>query len=137
MGLFDSIAGDLLGSISNVSAEHHAGLLDAVSGLLNNPQVGGVSGLIGAFEKQGLGSVIASWVGSGQNLQISPEQIQAVLGEEHIQGIAQKLGLSTQDVASHLSQLLPSIIDKMTPNGQVPAQQDVGGLMGMLKGALS
>lgn len=137
MGLFDSIAGDLLGSISNLSAEHHAGLLDAVSGLLNNPQVGGVSGLIEAFEKQGLGGVIASWVGSGQNLQISPEQIQAVLGDEHIQGIAQKLGLSTQDVASHLSQLLPSIIDKMTPNGQVPAQQDVGGLMGMLKGALS
>lgn len=137
MGLFDSIAGDLLGSISNVSAEHHAGLLDAVSGLLNNPQIGGVSGLIDAFEKQGLGGVIASWVGSGQNLQISPEQLQAVLGEEHIQGIAQKMGLSTQDVASHLSQLLPSIIDKMTPNGQVPAQQDVGGLMGMLKGALS
>ena len=137
MGLFDSIAGDLLGSISNLSAEHHAGLLDAVSGLLNNPQVGGVSGLIEAFEKQGLGGVIASWVGSGQNLQISPEQIQAVLGDEHIQGIAQKLGLSTQDVASHLSQLLPSIIDKMTPNGQVPAQQDVGGLMGMFKGALS
>lgn len=137
MGLFDSIAGDLLGSISNLSAEHHAGLLDAVSGLLNNPQVGGVSGLIEAFEKQGLGGVIASWVGSGQNLQISPEQIQAVLGDEHIQGIAQKLGLSTQDVASHLSQLLPSIIDKMTPNGQVPAQQDVGGLMGLLKGALS
>ncbi|MDE2000737.1 MAG: DUF937 domain-containing protein [Burkholderiales bacterium] len=137
MGLFDSIAGDLLGSISNVSAEHHAGLLDAVSGLLNNPQVGGVSGLIEAFERQGLGGVIASWVGSGQNLQISPEQIQAVLGDEHIQGIAQKLGLSTQDVASHLSQLLPSIIDKMTPNGQVPAQQDIGGLMGMLKGALN
>ncbi|MDE2078555.1 MAG: DUF937 domain-containing protein [Burkholderiales bacterium] len=137
MRLFDSIAGDLLGSISNLSAEHHAGLLDAVSGLLNHPQVGGVSGLIEAFERQGLGGVIASWVGSGQNLQISPEQIQAVLGDEHIQGIAQKLGLSTQDVASHLSQLLPSIIDKMTPNGQVPAQQDIGGLMGMLKGALN
>lgn len=136
MGLFDSIAGDLLGSLSNVSSEHHAGLLDAVSGLLNNPQIGGVSGLMQAFEKQGLGGVIASWVGTGQNLQISPDQLQSVLGEEHIQAIAQKLGLSTQDVASHLSQLLPSVIDKMTPNGQLPAQQDLGGLMNLVKGAL-
>jgi uncharacterized protein YidB (DUF937 family) len=136
MGLFDSIAGEVLGALSNANPEHHAGLLDAVSGLLNNPQVGGVGGLIEAFEKQGLGGVIASWVGTGQNLPISPEQLQAVLGDAHVQEIAQKLGISTQDVASHLSQLLPSLIDKMTPNGQVPTGPGLDGVLGAIKGAL-
>ena len=136
MGLFDSIAGEVRGALSNVGSEHHAGLLDAVSGLLNNPQIGGVSGLMTAFEKQGLGGVIASWVGTGQNLPISPEQLQGVLGDEHLQAIAQKLGLSTTDVATHLSQLLPSVIDKATPNGQVPQGDGLGGVLGAIKGAL-
>ncbi|TAK94365.1 MAG: DUF937 domain-containing protein [Aquabacterium sp.] len=136
MGLFDSIAGEVLGALSNANSEHHAGLLDAVSGMLNNPQIGGVTGLIQAFEKQGLGGVMSSWVGTGQNLPISPEQLQSVLGNEHIQAIAQKLGISTQDVSTHLSQLLPAVIDKMTPNGQVAQGDAFGSVLGAIKGAL-
>lgn len=136
MGLFDSISSEVLGALSNASPEHHAGLLDAVSGLLNNPQIGGVTGLIGVFERQGLGGVIASWVATGQNLPISPDQLQAVLGDEHIQAIAQKLGISTQDVATHLSQLLPSIVDQMTPNGQVAQGNELSNVLGAIKGVL-
>jgi uncharacterized protein YidB (DUF937 family) len=136
MGLFDAISSQVLGSLSGASGEQHAGLLEAVSGLLNNPQIGGISGLVAIFEKQGLGGVVSSWVGTGQNLPISAEQLQSVLGNEQIQAIAQRMGLSTQDVSSHLSQLLPAVIDKMTPNGQVPANSDLGGLLGAIKGAL-
>lgn len=144
MGLFDSIASEVLGSLSGVSAEHHAGLLEAVSGLLNNPQIGGLSGLVTLFEQQGLGGVIGSWIGTGQNQAISAQQIQSVLGDGHLQAIAQSLGLSSPDVASHLAQLLPQLIDKMTPNGQLPTGGaagsalggELGGLLGGLKGML-
>jgi len=133
MGLFDSIAGQVLGSLSGSSASQHAGLVGAIESMLNSPQVGGLSGLIAAFEQKGLGGVAASWVGTGQNLPISPEQLQAVLGSEQVQAIAQKLGLSSQEVSGHLAELLPQVIDKLTPSGSIP--QD-GGELGGLLGAL-
>jgi uncharacterized protein YidB (DUF937 family) len=104
-----------------------------VGNLLNNQQ-GGLSGLISAFEQNGLGNVVASWVGTGQNLPISAEQLQSVLGNEQVQAIAQKLGFSTQDVSAHLANLLPQVVDKLTPGGTVPEGNAVGGLMGALKG---
>lgn len=136
MGLLDTLASQVLGSLSGANTEHQAGLMDAVSGMLNDPQVGGVSGLVSAFEQQGLGGIIGSWIGTGKNLPISPEQLQSVLGDERIQAIAKGMGLSTQDVSSHLSQLMPTLIDKMTPDGQAPAAGEVGGLLQAIKGAL-
>ncbi len=135
MGLLDSIAGQVLGSLGNGSATNAApgGLMDVVGNLLNNQQ-GGLSGLISAFEQNGLGNVVASWVGTGQNLPISAEQLQSVLGNEQVQAIAQKLGFSTQDVSAHLANLLPQVVDKLTPGGTVPEGNAVGGLMGALKG---
>jgi uncharacterized protein YidB (DUF937 family) len=135
MGLLDSIAGQVLGSLGNGGAANAApgGLMDVVGNLLNNQQ-GGLSGLISAFEQNGLGNVVASWVGTGQNLPISAEQLQSVLGNEQVQAIAQKLGFSTQDVSAHLANLLPQVVDKLTPGGTVPEGNAVGGLMGALKG---
>jgi uncharacterized protein YidB (DUF937 family) len=104
-----------------------------VGNLLNNQQ-GGLTGLISAFEQNGLGSVVASWVGTGQNLPISAEQLQSVLGNEQVQAIAQQLGFSTQDVSAHLANLLPQVVDKLTPDGSVPEGNAIGGLMGALKG---
>jgi uncharacterized protein YidB (DUF937 family) len=135
MGLLDSIAGQVLGSLGNGGAANAApgGLMDVVGNLLNNQQ-GGLSGLISAFEQNGLGNVVASWVGTGQNLPISAEQLQSVLGNEQVQAMAQKLGFSTQDVSAHLANLLPQVVDKLTPGGTVPEGNAVGGLMGALKG---
>lgn len=135
MGLFDSIVGQVSGALGGAAGQQ-GGLLEAVSGLINNPQTGGLSGLIAAFEQQGLGHVIGSWIGTGQNLPISADQLQAVLGNEQVQAIAQKLGLSTQDIASHLSQILPQAVDHVTPDGTVPQgdalQSAIGGLLGSL-----
>ncbi len=126
MGLLDSIVGQVAGAFSSGSTagQPPGGLLEIVTGLLTNPQTGGMQGLIQAFEQQGLGHVIGSWIGTGQNLPISADQLQAVLGNEQVQAMAQKLGLSTQDMATHLSQLLPQAVDHVTPDGQVP-QGDV------------
>jgi len=132
MGLFDSLAGQVLGSLSGSSGSPHPGLAGVIESVVNNPQTGGLSGLIAAFEQKGLGGVVASWVGTGQNLPISPEQLQAVLGSEQVQALAQQLGMSPQQMSGHLAEILPQVIDKLTPGGSVPQGNELGGLLGAL-----
>ena len=120
MGLLDSIVGQVSGALegSVPGGQVHPGLVDVVSSLMQNG--GGLQGLVGQFEQQGLGHIVSSWIGTGQNLAITPEQVQSVLGESHIQAVAQKLGLSTGDVTNQLAGLLPHAVDSVTPGGAMP-----------------
>ena len=120
MGLLDSIVGQVAGSLqgSVPPGQVHPGLLDVVSSLMT--QGGGLQDLVNQFESQGLGGVVASWIGTGQNLAITPEQVQSVLGDSHIAGVAAKLGLQPQDVANQLAGLLPHAVDTVTQGGVVP-----------------
>ena len=120
MGLLDSIVGQVAGSLQNSvpGGQVHPGLMDVVSSLMT--QGGGLQGLINQFESQGLGNVVSSWIGTGQNLAITPEQVQSVLGDSHIADVAAKLGLQPQDVANQLAGLLPHAVDSVTPTGAVP-----------------
>ena len=120
MGLLDSIVGQVAGALegSVPDAQVHPGLMDVVSQLMT--QGGGMQGLVSQFEQQGLGHVVSSWIGNGQNLAITPDQVQAVLGEPHIAAVAQKLGLSPADVTNQLAGLLPHAVDSVTPGGAVP-----------------
>ena len=120
MGLLDSIVGQVAGSLQDSvpPGQVHPGLLDVVSSLMT--QGGGLQGLINQFESQGLGGIVSSWIGTGQNLAITPEQVQSVLGESHIADVAAKLGLQPQDVANQLAGLLPHAVDSVTPAGAVP-----------------
>jgi uncharacterized protein YidB (DUF937 family) len=101
----------MLGGSSNPLA---TGLLQMI-----NNQPGGVAGLVQSFHEKGLGEVASSWVGNGQNLPISADQIQQVLGSEQVKQLAAKAGISPDVAGSSLAQLLPTLIDKLTPNGQV------------------
>ncbi|MDP2867333.1 YidB family protein [Methyloversatilis sp.] len=136
MGLFDSIAGQVAGALSGQSGAQGSGLLQILMSLINNPQTGGLQGLIAAFQDKGLGDLVSSWVGTGQNLPITPEQLQSVLGSGQIGQIAQQLGLSSQEVSGQLSALLPQVIDGITPNGQVPEGDAMQNALGMLSGLL-
>jgi len=95
--------------------------MEVVIGLLNSPQVGGIQGLLNAFKDKGLDDAVSSWVSSGPNLPVSGDQVHAVLGSEQMQSIAQQLGLSSSEVSSGLANLLPQVIDRLTPNGEVSA----------------
>jgi uncharacterized protein YidB (DUF937 family) len=137
MGLLDSV----IGAIGSTSAGGRGGqpdLMGALIGLLGQGQgaggLGGLAGLVDKFQQGGLGDVVNSWVGTGQNLPISADQLSRVLGHDTVSGLAQQLGQGHGDVLGQLSQLLPQVVDKLTPNGQVP-QGDVGG-MGDLAGML-
>lgn len=134
MGLLDSVVGALAGGQSGGESP----LLNVVMQLINNPQTGGLGGLVQSFQQGGLGSIVNSWVSSGQNLPISAEQIQAVLGGGQLQNIAAQLGMSTEQASGGLADLLPQLVDKLTPNGQVPEGGDLlaQGLDMLKKGGL-
>jgi uncharacterized protein YidB (DUF937 family) len=116
MGLFDSVVGALAGGQSGGESP----LLNVVMQLINNPQTGGLSGLVQSFEQGGLGEVVKSWVSTGQNLPISAEQIKAVLGDGKLQEIASQMGISPDQASGSLAELLPKVVDHLTPNGQLP-----------------
>ncbi|MEH0198948.1 YidB family protein [Caulobacter sp. CCNWLY153] len=94
---------------------------------------GGVGGLVDAFQKGGLSEVAQSWVSSDQNLPVSPEQIQAVLGSGVVGQFAEKLGVDPQTAAAKLSEILPGLVDKLTPGGKLP-DEGLGGAVGDLLG---
>lgn len=112
-----------------------AALLQMVLGMLaNNGQGGGLAGLMEKFQAAGLGEQVNSWVGSGQNLPVSPEQLGNVFGQDQMSQMAEKMGLSTGDLGAQLSQMLPQAVDRVTPGGQVPegGLGELGDLLGQL-----
>src|SRR5271166_1651826 len=115
MGLLDS----LLGNVSGGGASGQSPL--ALMALQLIQQQGGLPGIISKFEHGGLAAQAGSWVGTGANLSITGSQLQEVIGSGSIGQIAQQLGLSHGDASAGLAQLLPQLIDHLTPNGQVPA----------------
>lgn len=115
-------------------------LLPVVVGMLaNDGKLGGLGGLMEKFNNAGLGDAAKSWVGTGENAPISGDQIGQVLGGDMMGELASKLGMSQGDAAGSLAQMLPGLIDQLTPNGQAPAGGlgNSGDLMGMLGGLLS
>ncbi len=82
--------------------------------------MGGLGDLIGRFTQGGMGDVIGSWIGHGQNAPISGSQVTDVLGSDAISKIAAQLGLSHAEAADQVSQVLPQVVDHLTPQGQVP-----------------
>lgn len=138
MGLFDSIMGGVLGNLGiGGSGDSGGGFAGAALEMLNNVP-GGLSGLIGKFNESGLGNIASSWVSTGQNLPISADQITSALGPDMLGGLASKLGIGTGDVAQQLSGLLPGLIDKLTPDGNLPSGvgllEQAGKLFGGLGG---
>lgn len=102
-------------------------LLNAALSLLGG-QGGGLNGLVQAFSKQGLGDVVNSWVGTGQNLPISADQIHSALGAQQLSQFASQAGLAPEAAGSTLASLLPTLVDKLTPDGQIPAGGQLPGL---------
>ncbi len=119
MGFLDEMAKGFLGKVLGGSGSQNP-LMDIVLGLISNPQTGGLQGLIQTFKEKGLGDAVSSWISTGENQPVSGSQIQHALGGNFIQQIAEKLGSSGSEVSGGLANLLPEIIDKLTPNGSLP-----------------
>lgn len=111
------VLSDMLGG-GNTSGNNQAGTNQGGGMLGGSSSTGGIGGLASMFESAGLGHIVQSWIGNGQNSSVSPDQLSSVLGDK-VQGMAQQAGLSQGDFLSQLSQHLPGAVDQSTPNGQV------------------
>jgi uncharacterized protein YidB (DUF937 family) len=111
MGFLDGLLGGIVG----------AEMATVVNGFIEKR--GGVKGIVDQFEKEGFGPTVRSWVGVGENLPITADEIHKVLGNETVQQLAAKIGVSPDELAAKLSQILPAAVDKATPNGTIPPQQ--------------
>jgi len=135
MGLLSEILKNVAGG--TLTTDNHNQLFATVVGMLTNSQTGGLPGLLEAFKNKGLGEIAGSWVKTGPNLPVSPSQIQQVLGKGQIQQVAQKMGLSTTDAADAVSKLLPEVVDKLTPKGNIEPSDLLGEGLQVLKGFFS
>jgi len=119
VGILDEMAKGLIGKVLGGGSSQNP-LMNIVLGLITNPQTGGLQGLIQTFKEKGLGDAVSSWISTGENQPVSGDQIQHALGGNFIQQIAEQLGSSKSEVSGSLSNLIPEIIDKLTPSGTLP-----------------
>jgi uncharacterized protein YidB (DUF937 family) len=91
--------------------------------------LGGLGGLLNKLQQGGLGSAANSWVGSGQNQPASPGQLGSALGPNILKTLAQQSGLSEDELTKQLSQVLPGLVDKLTPNGRLPTMAELSNMM--------
>src|SRR5262245_39473301 len=108
MGMFDGLLGGIVG----------AGMVTVVNGILEKH--GGLQGVVSEFERNGLGPTVQSWVGTGTNQPISADEVHRAIGPDLLQQLAAKSGMSVQELAQKLSQVLPQAVDRMTPGGTIP-----------------
>jgi uncharacterized protein YidB (DUF937 family) len=147
MGLLDSVLGGMLGGGQQQQQGGAGALINIVAGMLANRGsadggggaaggLGGLAGLAEQFQRGGMGDVMNSWIGKGENLPIAPDQLGSVLGGDLLGKLTQQTGMGQGDLLGQLSQLLPQMVDKATPDGAVPAGGlgDIGAILGKLGG---
>ena len=118
MGLFDEFAKQVAGAAqalaSGQAPELARGFFDQLQ------ERGGIDGLIRRFQEQGLGDVIASWIANGPNLPITPEQLARVFDPDQLRMLSNRAGIAMGRVPEALAALLPTLVDRLTPDGEVP-----------------
>lgn len=144
MGFLDSVLGNVLGGGQQQQGGGAGALVNIVAGMLaHNGQgaagassgplggLGGLAGLAEQFQRSGLGDVMSSWIGTGQNLPISADQLSRVLGSDAVAQLAQHTGMDSGALLGQLTQLLPQMVDHATPEGRIPAGGvgDIGSIL--------
>jgi uncharacterized protein YidB (DUF937 family) len=124
MSLLASRAGGGLGGmLGNAGGGGLAGSQGGLGGLLGG-EVGGLGALVEQFTQAGHGGAINSWIGNGQNQPIAPHDLGAALGPETVGQLSRQTGMGSSDLLSQLSQLLPGVVDQLTPQGRMPTEQE-------------
>ena len=145
MGLLDSVLGSVLGGSNQQQQGGGAGMLmQIVAAMLANKGgaaaagaggggggLGGLGGLMEQFQRGGMGDVMNSWIGKGENMPISPDALGGVLGGDLLGELTKHTGMNQGDLLGQLSQMLPQMVDRATPDGHVPAGGlgDIGSIL--------
>jgi uncharacterized protein YidB (DUF937 family) len=121
MGLLDGLENQALGSVLGGSNNPLAsGILQMIQ---NQP--GGLEGMVQSFHDKGLGGLVSSWISNGPNPPITSDQVHQVLGSDQVKALAAKAGISPDAAGAAIAQILPGLVDKLTPNGSVPDHSNV------------
>jgi uncharacterized protein YidB (DUF937 family) len=131
MGFMDDLKKVVVGQQGEAGGQ--SSMLDNLLEMLNDQKSGGIAGLIQKFNEKGLGDHMSSWIGTGENLPISADQIKDALGSDKIKELASRLNLGEHDTSKSLADLLPQLIDRLTPDGSVPRQDMLRQGIDMLK----
>ncbi len=136
MSIFTEIVKSALGAnaSSGQTETQTQHLLNGAIGMLG--AMGGVDGLVKKFQQSGLGDIAASWVGTGENKSVMPDQLTQVLGQDQITALAQQAGIPESEGAAVLSQVLPAVVDKLTPDGKAPESSNLATLGKLLLGGV-
>lgn len=132
MGLLDQLAG----ALGSGNGRNTLGELEAVWNWVQ--EQGGIEALLHKFQQGGLGEILASWIGNGGNQSVSGGELKSAFGEEALQSLAQKLGTDINGASGTLAELLPQLIDRLSPQGEIDRQAvqnkqlDLGALVGQL-----
>lgn len=115
------------------SRGQQASMLGPLAGMLGG---GGLASILGKFQSEGLGDKLDSFTGSGQNARLKPAEVTQVLGADKVSQIAREAGVSERAARGGLANMLPGVLDKLSPNGSLPEGDDLGSALGGLAGKL-
>jgi uncharacterized protein YidB (DUF937 family) len=145
MGLLDAVLGSVLGGGQQAQPQAGGGgnalLMQIIAALLANQGggqqgggLGGLAGLAEQFQRGGLGDAMNSWIGTGANQPVSPDQLGGVLGGDLLSELTQRTGMGQGDLLGQLSQMLPQMVDRATPEGRIPegGLGDIGSILAQL-----
>ena len=118
-GLRDLLGGALSGIAQQVETQ---ALPNILSQVLARTNLGSLGGLLQQLQNSGLGPQVASWLGNGQNLPVTVDQLRQALGDQHLRQLAASFGIPIDQVLAQLSQHLPAAVDQMSPNGTLAEQ---------------
>jgi len=121
VGLFDSVKGMLGGKLPSSGDK----ILDAVMKLLQKGggSLGGFGGLLSKLQSSGIADKVGSWVGTGKNDAVTPDEVEGALGADAVKEVAATAGVSQDEAKSGLANILPKLIDQVTPGGKLPTEQ--------------
>jgi uncharacterized protein YidB (DUF937 family) len=124
--MFDEMLQGVLGGDQSATRSQSAGLLEGLMDMLGDDRSGGLDGFANRLQGQGLGDLVSSWIGTGQNRAVSPDQIVSMLGRSRVDALSQRAGIPTALGAGAIAAVLPALIDKLTPDGRVPERSALG-----------
>jgi uncharacterized protein YidB (DUF937 family) len=117
MGLLESIAGTIEPH-PDTTEEQHSKLMQAAVQMFGDHA--GISGLLGSAESQGLSHIVQSWIGTGSNQSVAPGQVQGIVGQDRLNGLAHRAGVPPATASAALARILPVLVDRFTPGGKLP-----------------
>ena len=141
MGMLDDLLGKQLGGLAETAMQNPQ-VISAIVSLLSSKDAsvggtGGLAGLVQAFQGKGMGDMMSSWISTGPNPPATADQLAGVLGADTLSQFAAKAGVSQGEAGGLLANLLPTVIDQLTPQGRVPESNDLeSALGGLLSGLL-